>query len=172
MGIFQARIPEWVAYPFSRGSSWPRNQTGVSCTAGFTSWATREAHETYKSWSKRKLLKIHLMSSWNVTGATYQTEGRNMIERLAILCVVCSLYHLSHTGTTPASHLLLISPILPLKKRSITIRSLPVSAAFPPSHYSCWFLPRITLTSLCLYVFCLEPCKFTSSMKTSLTTLA
>ena len=30
---------EWVAYPFSRGSSQPRNQTRVSCTAGefFTS---------------------------------------------------------------------------------------------------------------------------------------
>ena len=39
------RILEWVAYPFSSGSSWPRNQTGVSCTAGriFTSWATRES---------------------------------------------------------------------------------------------------------------------------------
>ena len=39
------RILEWVAYPFSRGSSRPRNQTGVSCIAGefFTSWATREA---------------------------------------------------------------------------------------------------------------------------------
>ena len=40
------RIWEWVAYPFSRGSSQSRNQTGVSCIAGgfFTSWATREAH--------------------------------------------------------------------------------------------------------------------------------
>ena len=28
------RILEWVAYPFSSGSSWPRNRTGVSCTAG------------------------------------------------------------------------------------------------------------------------------------------
>ena len=39
------RILEWVDYPFSSGSSWPRNQTGVSCIAGgfFTSWATREA---------------------------------------------------------------------------------------------------------------------------------
>ena len=39
------RILEWVAYPFSRGSSWPRNRTGVSCTAGgfFTNWAIREA---------------------------------------------------------------------------------------------------------------------------------
>ena len=33
-GVLQARILEWVAYPFSRGSSWPRNQTGVSCIAG------------------------------------------------------------------------------------------------------------------------------------------
>ena len=40
------RILEWVAsYPFSRGISWPRNWTGVSCIAGgfFTSWVTREA---------------------------------------------------------------------------------------------------------------------------------
>ena len=38
------RILEWVAYPFSRGSSQPRNQTGVSCIAGrfFTNWAMRE----------------------------------------------------------------------------------------------------------------------------------
>ena len=39
------RTLEWVAYPFSRGSSRPRNWTGVSCIAGgfFTSWASREA---------------------------------------------------------------------------------------------------------------------------------
>ena len=39
------RILEWVANPFSRGSSQPRNRTGVSCIAGvfFTNWATREA---------------------------------------------------------------------------------------------------------------------------------
>ena len=41
-GILQTRILEWVAFPFSRGSSWPRNPTGVSCIAGrfFTHWAT------------------------------------------------------------------------------------------------------------------------------------
>ena len=33
-GILQTRILEWVAFPFSRGSSQPRNQTGVSCIAG------------------------------------------------------------------------------------------------------------------------------------------
>ena len=41
-GILHARILEWVANPFSRGSSQPRNWTQVSCIAGgfFTSWAT------------------------------------------------------------------------------------------------------------------------------------
>ena len=40
-GILQARILEWVAYPFSRASSQPRNWTRVSCIAGrfFTNWA-------------------------------------------------------------------------------------------------------------------------------------
>ena len=33
-GILQARILEWVAFPFSRGSSQPRYRTQVSCTAG------------------------------------------------------------------------------------------------------------------------------------------
>ena len=48
-GILQARILEWVAYPFSRASSQSRNQTGVSCIAGrfFTSWASREALISY-----------------------------------------------------------------------------------------------------------------------------
>ena len=43
--IPQARILEWVAFPFSKGSSWPRDQTQVSHIADgvFTSWATREA---------------------------------------------------------------------------------------------------------------------------------
>ena len=42
-GILQARILEWVAFPFSRGSSQPRDRTQVSHIAGrfFTSWTTR-----------------------------------------------------------------------------------------------------------------------------------
>ena len=45
-GIFQARVLEWGATAFSRGSSWPRDRTRVCHIAGrrFTVWATREAH--------------------------------------------------------------------------------------------------------------------------------
>ena len=48
-GIIQARILEWVAIPFSRGSSQPKDQTQISCIAGgsFTSWATRETQECW-----------------------------------------------------------------------------------------------------------------------------
>ena len=44
-GILQARILEWVTFPFSRKSSQPRDQIQVShITGGFLiSWATREA---------------------------------------------------------------------------------------------------------------------------------
>ena len=53
-GILQARILEWVAFPFSRGSSQPRDRTHVSLIAGrfLTSCAIRKApgidRETHK----------------------------------------------------------------------------------------------------------------------------
>ena len=48
--ILQAGILEWVAISFSRGSSWPRDQTHLSCIAcrSFTVWATREALQTVR----------------------------------------------------------------------------------------------------------------------------
>ena len=41
-GILQVRMLEWIAIPFSRGSSWPKGWTLVSCITGrfFTIWAT------------------------------------------------------------------------------------------------------------------------------------
>ena len=49
-GILQARILEWVAFPFSRGSSQPKDQTQVFRIEGrfFTGWATRETHKYEK----------------------------------------------------------------------------------------------------------------------------
>ena len=53
-GILQARILKWAAISFSRGSSWPRGQTWVSCTAGrfLTIWATKETTICTKCYSK------------------------------------------------------------------------------------------------------------------------
>ena len=46
-GILQARILEWVAFPFPRGFSQPRDRTQVSHIVGefLISWATMEAQE-------------------------------------------------------------------------------------------------------------------------------
>ena len=64
-GILQARILEWVAIPFSRGSSQPRYRTLVSCIAGgfFTIWATWEA-----------LLKNR--TEWSNSGSDIQNGAR------------------------------------------------------------------------------------------------
>ena len=55
-------ILEWVAYPFSSGSSWPRNWTRVSCIAGrfFTSWASREAPKLYSVQFSRSVVSDSL----------------------------------------------------------------------------------------------------------------
>ena len=49
--IVQARILKWIAIPFSRGSSRPRDQTQVSCTASgfFTIQATKADMEVFES---------------------------------------------------------------------------------------------------------------------------
>ena len=54
-GTLQARMLEWVAFPFSRGSSQPRDWTQVSLIADrfFTSWTTRE---TLENWSGLAIL--------------------------------------------------------------------------------------------------------------------
>ena len=65
-GILQVRILEWVAIPFSRGSSQPRVRTQVSHIAGgfFTRWATREARE-YGVGSLSLLQRIFLTQELN-----------------------------------------------------------------------------------------------------------
>ena len=60
-------ILEWVAYPFSSGSSQARNRTGVSCIAGgfFTNWAIREAWYLIDLYFiHRKPISIFTMLNW------------------------------------------------------------------------------------------------------------
>ena len=56
-GILQARVLEWVAISFSKGSSWPRDRTLVSHIAGrrFTLWDTREAWKQNTRQSSKKI---------------------------------------------------------------------------------------------------------------------
>ena len=59
-GILQARILEWVAISFCRGSSQPRDQTRVSRIAGrcFNLWATREAQYLWQILKSKFSLEI------------------------------------------------------------------------------------------------------------------
>ena len=66
-GTLQTRILEWVAILFSRGSSWPRDQTLVSCIADrfFTIWATREApRRVYMLYEHLFLVCLRVTSSF------------------------------------------------------------------------------------------------------------
>ena len=67
-GILQARILEWVAFPFSRGSSQPRDQTQVSRIVGrfFSSWATREASSFIHSSVDEYLGCFQVLLLWTV----------------------------------------------------------------------------------------------------------
>ena len=65
-GIPQARILEWVAISFSRGSSRPRNQTQVSFIAGrfFNDWSMREALNEYPTFIDRlNIIKLSVLSN-------------------------------------------------------------------------------------------------------------
>ena len=88
-GIFQARILEWVAISFSRGSSRPRDQTQVSYVVGrrFTIWVTREVcQEVYSlEWcksadSRGSFLDLncdcHLTAVWSKKPLTFSSTRR------------------------------------------------------------------------------------------------
>ena len=77
------RILEWVAYPFSRGSSWPRNWNGVSCIAGgFLPAELLGKSQTHTSYIQTSTL---VWLEWvNLTQMTIKstTVGRNPLEEM------------------------------------------------------------------------------------------
>ena len=64
--ILQARRLEWVAYPFSSGSSRPRNWTRVSCITGgfFKYWAIREALRNMNAGQEATVRTRHRTTDW------------------------------------------------------------------------------------------------------------
>ena len=74
-GTFQARILEWVAFPFSRVSYQPRDQTQVSGIAGgfFTSWAARDCVDHNKPWKSLKEMEISDYLTW-LLGNSYASQ--------------------------------------------------------------------------------------------------
>ena len=110
--LLQARMLEWVAIPFSRGSSQPRNWTQVSYIAGrfFTTWATREAQFLY---SVQSLNRVQLF-------ATPWIAARQA--SLSITNSRSSLRLTSIESVMPSSHLFLCRPLLLLPTIPPSIR--------------------------------------------------
>ena len=76
-GTVQTRILEWVAIPFSKGSSQSRDRTQVSFIAGgfFTSWATREALNLRVPLPKNKSMHCCWFFSHPVISDSLQLHG-------------------------------------------------------------------------------------------------
>ena len=126
-GIFQARIMEWVAISFSRGSSWPRDQILVSCTGSWIlyHWATWEApllvlvvgnwdwSMDEATWSESRSvvsdsLRPHgLYSPWNSPGHNTGVGSLSLLQGIfptqgwnpGLLHCRRILYQLSHKGS-------------------------------------------------------------------------
>ena len=77
-GIFQARVLEWVAFSFSRGSSQPRDRTRVSgiTSRHFTVWTTREALRVPIDSPRARIpcTPAHLPTPWYVSRAFRRIE--------------------------------------------------------------------------------------------------
>ena len=118
--ILQARILEWVAVPFSRGSSWPRNQTQIlciNCTGRLIlyHWATREANITVHKMGKhchgrefnvKRMKNTYFLSS--VYTHLHGERERGALEMLLHHCAdsLCSLKQVSHFLGTHVSEAL------------------------------------------------------------------
>ena len=99
--ILQARILEWVAFPFSGGSSQPRDGTHISGIAGrlFTSWDTREPKNTG-------------VGSLSLLQRIFPTQESNQ----GLLHYRQILYQLSYQG----------SPMAFVKRQDATFKKFPI----------------------------------------------
>ena len=108
------RILEWVAYPFSSGSSWPRSWTGISCIADafFTNWAMRGAliaclrgQRLNQGWYRFGLLESKSERNWCLSwlaGADWQTQIliKKMLKPVTgYTCLFLALHSNSHMLT-------------------------------------------------------------------------
>ena len=85
--VSQARVLEWVAISFSRGPSWPRDRTWVSCTAGrFFTVALRWA----------PVFKLLLVKPWHWILSKYKREPEAWNKHVV-------LYYESQTTSSPAN---------------------------------------------------------------------
>ena len=110
-----SRMLEWVAMPFSRGWSWPRDQTRVSHTAVkfFIIWANTEAKLFFSS--VQSINRVWLFATpWTAgcQASLFITNSRSLLKLMSIESVM------------PYNHLILCHPLLFLPSIFPSIRVL------------------------------------------------
>jgi len=80
-GIFQARILDWVAISFSRGSSWPRDWTHISCIVGRFSATESLRKPKYKLDNQKNMTVVvwgrkNKTKKYRVTGVNFDCMGK------------------------------------------------------------------------------------------------
>ena len=87
-GIFQARILEWVANSFSRGSSWPRDQTCFSCIGRWVvyRWATGKSTMEYHATIKRIKLCHLQQHEW-----TWSEVSQTETDQYCMISFICGI---------------------------------------------------------------------------------
>ena len=108
-GIFQARILEWIAVPFSRGYFWPRDKTQASYIADrfFTIWATGKIY---------KLLYIIVIAVQSLSHfQLFATPWTAVCQIFLSLTISQSLLKFTPIASVmPSSHLILCHSLLHL----------------------------------------------------------
>ena len=137
-GSLQAWILEWVAFPFSRGSSQLRDWTQVSHIAGgfFTSWATREAQEYWSGFSSVQL-SCSVMSDSLQPHESQHTRHPCPSPTLRV-----------YPNSYPSSrwcHPAILSSVIPF---SSCPQPLPASESFPVSQLLAWGGQSIGVSAL------------------------
>ena len=117
--ILHARILEWVAFPFSGGSSQPRDGTHISGIAGrfFTSWATRDPRilewiaypfSSRCSWPRNRTgvscIAGGFFTNWAIREAHLGSDNSLVCEKVgeAVLSMVGCLAAFSDVRITPS----------------------------------------------------------------------
>ena len=115
MGFTQARILEWVAISCSRGSSWPRDWTWVSCIVDRffrTAPPGKQMFYVNPFHSVQSLSHVRLFATPWTAFATPGTAAHQA--SLSIINSQSLLKLMSIESVMPSSHLILCHPLLPL----------------------------------------------------------
>ena len=123
------RILEWIAYPFSSGSSWSRNQTRVSCTAGgfLTNWDIRQ-------WPRHCFILFKKKSYWSMVDSQccvslrYTAKWTSSSPHIYIHIYPFFFRFFSHIG-----HLRILSRVPVLYNRSLSVIQFLHGSAHMPS---------------------------------------